>query len=330
MTHYIRLFLLSIPLISITAQAESLQKIIDSGCSGKVFPRWDYVKYYIPLNKNKVIYKNIISPQSGWRIGYTNEMKELKLNTYPDYGQYIGISADQNAFVVGTSNAHFDPSASSMITKCHQGNIAGGIMLNLYDSPEQEITYGGVNATFYHEFPYNNIKPWMDNGNLMIQTYLVEPWYLNAGNNRGGEIDFNIFLRHEQTTINYIINIHHTHGIPKEQIHTIDPNTGAIHVTSIIKNGTKFTEKSTYSESTSIISTNLKHPPYHNFNRFYRVNITYDNLKRLLQELQLHSNPADWSVAMIGVFFEVEEKLDKASLAGAFHAFEAYITDKPY
>lgn len=172
----------------------------------------------------------------------------------------------------------------------------------------------------------------------MLQVLLTEPWYFNAGDNHGGQVDIGLLFYNQSIKkhINYVINLYHSHHDEDERLNTIDPNTNAFHVTGVLKHKTRYTTLSPYSKKTRRFIPMVKKDKAIHFENFFRVNISTQNFQQLLDDLHKQqvfgkdkSFAKDWALTAVMLFNELEENAP-ASLGGAFHAFEAYLTDKPY
>lgn len=243
-----------------------------------------------------------------WDIRYINH-SEKYINgdsySYPNHGIYTGLNVNTGHmnFGFGTDASRHDASGSTVQSKCVNGYIAGGVMLNLYDAPRQNIVFGGIGASFSYEFePNARPSPWTNNtGNLMIQGYFDNPWYLNLGNHRGGQVNIAIFIKHKHSPnlLHYVISIYRAHGdFSESPLLPHDPTLGLDFVSTLIKDGTKWVTKSPYSKSAEG-PRNYTVSGEGGWNDFYRVNISNRDLKELLAHTNRPQRPQDWHLTAI-------------------------------
>ena len=83
-----------------------------------------------------------------------------------------------------------------------------------------------------------------------------------------------------------------------------------------------------------------KTPDDQQWGDFYRVNISYQNLLAVLNELNTNPpkgalgqkfglKPQDWEVTSVMIQYELEETGGKATLSGSFKDFEVYVSENP-
>ena len=324
----------------------------------------NYVYSQTPQDANSRYYNDTkgftSSPTTGaklkpfWDIRYTNSVtKYINGGTHTEYADHsvnTGLDArsGNRNVEIGTSMAQVDPDGVVVQAKCVDGNLAAGAIVNLLDSPDQYLTYAGPQSTFKYKLSSNLISPWSSDGsgNIMIQANFDAPIYHNYESNIGGGVYFNLFLRNKKNgkSLNYVIGIY---GIGdawmKEKAGIrFDPTTGVIHVATVIKDSSWWCTKSPASLEIQEIYDS---PTGTNFDdgvwgEFYRVNISYQNLLAVLQELRDNPppeaagedfglSPQDWEVLSIMIQYELEEEGGKALLGGSFKDFSAYVSKLP-
>jgi len=327
-------------MIDISFQKENDPKtnLISSKCKYNSKPNYIYYKTpyeakenYFKDTKRYISKKENLKPF--WDIRYIDEVKNY--NNKNDYN-----------LLIKTDSFNIDDNSNLISSKCENGVLTGKIRLNLFEAPEQNIEYAGPQATLMYKFD-GNIKPWDETGygNLMIQSYFSNPIYKKFDKNIGGSINFGIFLYNKKLNkeINYIIGIYSLgNAWYNEQAQLkYDPTNNIVHVATVIDNQTFWSTKSPKSEFTLKIKNSLNNTKNSkDINHFYRVNITYQNLKEVLEELKINppaeisgedfgTNPADWQVKSIYLQYELEEEGGKAILSDSFKGFEAYISKLP-
>ena len=290
-----------------------------------------------------------------WDFRYTNPVSPFLRNgdgSYlPDYASLSGLDArkgDRNT-IIGTPFAQTDPSGVVGQSKCVGGHIAAGTTLNLYDAPEQALIYAGIANTFtYQIHPNNHIRPWKadGSGNLMLQANFDKPIYRNFESNTGGSVAFNIMLYNPKSKLhlNYVIGIYAFGSAWQTEMAGIkfDPTTNIVHVATVIKDDSWWCTKSPKSLAIQeVVNTpNKTNRDDGRWNDFYRVNISYNNLKAVLDELQKNPPPSvaginfgqapqDWEVILLAVQYELAEEGGKALVSGSFSGFEAYLSRLP-
>ena len=290
-----------------------------------------------------------------WDLRYVNSgellVKDEKKLDYANHALYTGLDAraGEKNIEAGVETADTYSDASVVQAKCIDGVLAAGTSLNLLDSDEQNIEYGGPNSTFIYRMADDNIvTPWSNNGdgNLLIQGYFAKPYYSKYSNNMGGGVNIGLFLQNKKSglEINYIIGLY---AVGKAWMNEqpdlkFDPTTNIVHVSTVVANNTQWATKSPKSKSIEKVKSksSLTREDIQQWNDFYRVNITYENLLNVLKKLKSNppaevegmdfgTNPADWKLNSIYVQYELEEEGGDAILAGSFKGFEVYITKLP-
>ncbi|MEA1879930.1 MAG: hypothetical protein U9N11_04745 [Campylobacterota bacterium] len=290
-----------------------------------------------------------------WDIRYTNPIEEHVNNTkalhLPNHAKHTGLDVrfGTSNILRGTSLSKVDTSSSIVQSKCQDGLIVAGTTLNLFDSPEQILTYAGVQSTFAYQFRYDNdIMPWANNatGNLMIQAFFDTPIYSKYDKNIGGSVSYNVFLHNEilEESLNFIITFYAMGEAWKDEKSDIryDPTTHTTHIATVAKRNTKY---ATLSDISSELQT-VKNTPNKitsddgKWETLYRVNITHENLLNVLKKIEQNppkeigdnyfgTQPKDWKVTSISIQYELEEEGGKALLSGSFKGFESYISHHP-
>ena len=290
-----------------------------------------------------------------WDLRYVNSgellVKDERRLEIANHALYTGLDAregDKN-IEAGVETADTYSDASVVQAKCVDGVLAAGTSLNLLDSDQQNIEYGGPNSTFIYRMANDNIvTPWSSDksGNLLIQGYFAKPYYSKYSNNMGGGVNIGLFLQNRRTglEINYVIGLYAAgeawmHEQPDLKF---DPTTHIVHVSTVVANGTKWATKSPKSHSIQKVKSqsSMAREDIHKWSDFYRVNITYENLLNVLKELKNNPpqevngedfglDPSEWKLNSIYVQFELEEEGGDAILAGSFKGFEVYTTKLP-
>jgi len=336
--------------------------IINSSCTTNQVAKHIYFQTQAEASNN--IYsklQNLYSyPSRGilrpvWDVRYTNPIN-LYINgnnglKYPNHSKLTGLDARTGIHntTVGTAYSKTNISGTVAQTKCVNGLIAAGLTLNLFDSPVQAITYAGPQSTFaYHMKLDSDISPWKENqkGNLIMQAYFDMPIYNNFETNIGGSVSFALFLYNKKIKkyLSYIITAYaFGEAWQKEKAGIrFDPTTNIIHVATVVKDSSWWSTISPKSKSIQEIfnTPNKKTKDDGKWNDFYRVNISYQNLLAVLNELKTNPpaevagqdfglNPENWEVKLLAIQYELEEQGGKASLSGSFRGFEAYTSHLP-
>ena len=288
-----------------------------------------------------------------WDIRYTNPVSQYVNNSdgsaYANHAELTGLNArrgNKNS-IVGTGLSQVDKSGGVAQSKCVNGSLSGGSTLNLYDAPEQALIYAGIASTFVYQIhPNNHIRPWKSTakGNLMLQGNFDTPIYHNFAANIGGSVAFNVFLYNPKIKkhLNYVIGIYaYGEAWQREKAGIrFDPTTNIIHVATVIKDASWWCTKSPKSKEIQEVFNipNKSTQDDGRWNDFYRVNISYQNLLAVLNELKINPpaevagqdfglTPADWEITLTAVQYELEEQGGKASISGSFSGFETYISE---
>jgi hypothetical protein len=275
---------------------------------------------------------------------------------YADHSLYTGLDArtGEKNMVVGTEIAKSDPVGSVVQSKCVGGQVAGGTIINLHDAPLQDIVYAGPQSTFTYQIGNTPLaSPWKANGtgNLVLQASFDKPLYSKDSDNIGGSISFLVFIKNKRTgtVLNYVIGTY-VAGVAwsKEKLKIqYDPTTNFVHVASVVSKNSWWTTKSPTSKSIiEIKPSNTTTKDDGVWGDFYRVNIGYQNLKALLDELKQYppeaavgrdfgQDPSEWYIMSLSIQYEVEEDgfQDQAGgpavLSGSFRGFEALVSQLP-
>jgi len=346
--------------------ADYVTPIISAQCASN--NNVDYIAYSHPdeatasifydLNR-KNLYSSISSLKPYWDIRSVNHVSKY-INggsyAYPNQGQFTGLDVNRGYknIGIGTEISEYAAGGSIAQSECVNGYLAGGALINRFDAPSQSITYGGQAMTFSYTFERNPINVWNSNktGNLMIQGQFEKPWYYNYdGKNAGGEVNIIAYMHNSKTgkLFSYVISVYRTTQKIEEKPVQFDTSTNIPHASTMIANGTRYVTKSTFSKSTQRSRGATLVSDDNTWNDFYRVNISYTNMKNALKSAantkdkkgieadnaQLFAsnpanlNPANWDVTSIGLQYEIYNSGVGSSLAGSFRAFEAYSTSQP-
>ncbi len=344
---------------NIQFQKESDPKsvIVTSKC--KYNKRASYIYYKTPSDIDyHNYYKKIDSLSSTptkekpfWDIRYVNKIYNYtNSNQLDELSKKISFSLpnNSNSTLFGTNYLLNSKDANLVTTKCEDGVITSKATLNLLDTPNQYIEYGGPQSSFKYIIKNSNLsKPWSSDktGNLMIQASFNKPEYKRYEQNMGGTISFGFIIHNKKLNkyISYVIGVYAAGDAWLEERAKLhyDTSTGFIHVATTIDNGTWWSTKSPKSE----LSVRVKGTPEEikndrDFRHFFRVNITYNNIKAILRELKNNPpieasgedfglNPEDWQVTSIFIQFELEEEGGNAILSTSFKGFEAYKSKLP-
>ncbi len=290
-----------------------------------------------------------------WDIRYIDPVSKYMnggtYDHYPDHSKYTGLDTRSgvNNIGIGTEASKVEAGGSITQAECINGSLAGGVMVNLYNAPEQYINYGGPQSTFMYQLGSSSSSyPWKADGtgNLMIQSYFDEPLYFNFEENSGGGIYFGLFLknRHNGKILNYVVGLYAAGDawIQEKRGIQFDPTTNIVHVATVASDESWWSTKSPLSKSIQeVFSTDNKTTSDdQRWSDFYRVNISYQNLLVVLRSLaetppagaegqDFGLKPEDWNVMSVMIQHEVEEKGGKATLSGSFRGFEAYTSQNP-
>ena len=341
---------------------KAITPIFTSSCSANQVPKSVY--FATPDEAEQQYYnavRNLVSsPASAtlkpyWDIRYINPVTSYIQNQdashYPNHAQYTGLDArsGQNHTTTGTSFSQTDASGGVVQSKCVDNQIVAGTTINLFDAPEQILTYAGPTQTFIYNFNINShIRPWKTggNGNLMMQASFDTPIYFNYGGNYGGSISFGLFIHNRRTGkfLNYIIGIYAAGQAWQKEKAGIrfDPTTNIVHVATVMSENSWWSTISPKSNSIQEVFSiaNKTTSDDGEWNNFFRANISYQNLLAVLNELKKNPpeavagedfglSPEDWDITSVMIQFELEEEAGKATLSGSFKGFDAYISNLP-
>jgi hypothetical protein len=334
-------------------------QLISSRCGANAAV--NYVYYNTPADTNRVLQdiKGFISYPGQqlpyWDIRYVNPISKYinggDYSSYPNHSEFSGLdvrTGDRN-IGIGTSSSELDSAGGITLSECVDGLLAGGTTINLNDAPNQYINYGGPQSTFIYQLGKTELSsPWKTDGtgNLVIQSSFDSPIYINYGNNTGAGVYFSLFLKNRRSgeLINYIIGLYAVGDAWIEEKRGIrfDPTINIIHVATVASDYSWWSTKSPASKSIQDVSgsPSIRTKDDGKWNDFFRVNIAYQNLLAMLQELKTTPpagaegkdfglNPAEWDVTNIMIQYELEEKEGKALFSGSFHGFEAYTSHNP-
>jgi hypothetical protein len=321
----------------------------------------EYVYYTTPADTVRTLHdtQHFISYPGNekpyWDIRYVDPVSVFinngSFDHYPDHGTYTGLDVRTGVRNIGIGTAAAQVEAGGGITQseCVDGLLAGGATINLYNAPDQYIHYGGPQSTFTYQLGNSSLSyPWKadGSGNLAIQASFDVPLYFNYGNNIGGSVSFGVYLKNRRTgvVLNYIIGLYAAGEawIKEKRGIQFDPTTRFIHVATVVSDESWW---STNSLSSTLItevfpSPNVTTKDDGQWPHFFRVNIAYQNLQALLQELNTNPpagaenqsfglDPSEWAVTAINIQYELDEEGGKATLSGSFRGFEAYISQLP-
>ena len=346
-----------------TFQSENAPKrvIISPNCNANHSVK--YVYFETPTDASSNFYRatsNLMSYPIGtlkpyWDVRYTNPISEYVRNSdgsaYANHAKFTGLDARSGAnnFIAGSAMSQTDAGGTVAQSKCVNGEIAAGTTVNLYDAPELDLVYAGIQSTFSYQISTNShIRPWNSDktGNLMLQAHFDQPLYFNYSNNEGASVAYGLMLRNRVNgkRLNFVIGIYAVGDawIKEKAGIKYDPTTNMVHVATVIDDDSWWSTKSPaskpikefFNEAGKTTSDDGVWPD------FFRVNISYNNLLAVLNELKENPpasvagqdfglSPQDWEVTGIMIQYELEEKGGKASLSGSFKGFGAYITKQP-
>lgn len=336
--------------------------VVSPSCSNNQIPQYVYFATQADATNNIFnAISNLYSyPAQGtlkpyWDLRYVNPVSRYVYGTtateYANHAEYTGLDArsgNQN-IIVGTAASQIDSSGSVIQSKCVNNVLTAGTTLNLNDAPAQSLVYAGIQSTFNYQIdPNNHIRPWKadGSGNLLAQASFDSPIYHNFASNIGGSISFNIFLYNPKINkhLNYVIGVYAAGGawqIEKAGIR-FDPTTNIIHVATVAKDDSWWCTISPKSKSIiEILDSTRTTSDDGIWNNFYRVNISYQNLLAVLNELRTNPpaavagqdfglNPQDWEVTLASVQYELEEQGGQARFSGSFSGFGVYISQLPF
>jgi len=289
-----------------------------------------------------------------WDIRYvdpvTRYMNGGNYDFYPDHSVYTGLDTRNgvNNIAIGTAASQNDAGGSITQSECIDGQLAGGTTINLHNAPVQTIVYGGPQSTYTYKIKPNSLtSPWHadGSGNLVLQASFKKPLYFNYEANIGGGVSFGLFLRNKRNgkVLNYVIALYAVGNawIQENRGIQFDPTGQVVHVSTVASDNSWWSTKSPVSQSiTEVVSSNGEMADDGSWPDLFRINIAYQNLKVVLQELATNppadvagqdfgSQPEDWEVIGINILYELEEEGGKARFSGSFKGFEAYLTQLP-
>ncbi len=336
--------------------------LVTSKCSSS--DKVKYIAYSTPTDAQSSYFTDtatlITSPQSNLYkpfldIRYFNPVTKYidssNSDFYPNHSTFTGLDSRDGVenITIGTDASKLDISGGVVQAECINGELAVGTTINLFDAPEQSIIYGGPQATLIYQISSSSIvSPWSSDqkGNLVLQGYFDEPIYINHGENIGGSVSFGLFLNNKKTgkKLNYVIAIYAIGEawIKEKAGIKFDPTTGIVHVATLIKDSSWWCTKSPQSKEMKEVSStpNRRSSDDGVWGDFYRVNISYQNLRAVLDELRINPpvgaegvefglSPEDWEVSSVMLQSELEESGGKALLSGSFKGFEVYSSEYP-
>jgi|GEM_PF-3417422 len=341
------------------ANENDKQVLLSSACGANQGVKYTY--YQTPADTIRVLddtYSLISYPGNQkpfWDIRYidpvTAYMNGGTYDQYPNHGQFSGLDTRSGVrnIGIGTPASQVEAGGSITQSECVNGLLTGGVIINLNDAPNQYIYYGGPQSTFTYKLGKSSLSnPWKANGtgNLVLQASFDTPLYFNYEENIGGGVYFSLFLKNRKNgkVLNYIIGIYATGDawVKEKRGIQFDPTTNFVHVATVISDNSWWSTKSPSSLPLQEIfntpnKTTLDDQKWGNF---FRVNVEYKNLLVLLQELRdtppagaegqdFGLNPEDWDVTAALIQYELEEEGGKATFAGSFTGFEAYVSNGP-
>ena len=335
------------------------QILVSSACNANA--PVGYVYYQTPTDAMSVLSdtQHFISypgrEKPYWDIRYINPVSVIMNGgTYdymPDHSKFTGLDTRSGVrnLAIGTAAALLDPSGSITQSECVNGELAGGVTINLFNAPSQSIYYGGPQSTFIYQIGKSSLSfPWKKDqtGNLVLQASFDEPLYFNYASNLGGSVSFGVFLQNRRTgvVLNYIIGVYAAGDawVKEKRGIQFDPTTGFVHVATVISDKSWWSTISPASEHIQEVKISNDKTTMDDgiWPHFFRVNIAYQNLQALLNELNTNppaqaqgqvfgSDPSEWQILSIMIQYELEEDGGPATLSGSFRGFEAYITQLP-
>lgn len=337
--------------------------LISSQCSSNETTKYVHYETVVEANRrylkdteNLVSSPGINSLKPFWDMRYVNPVNKYidggdYRDQYPNHGEKTGLDTRNgvNNIGIGTYSSEVETSGVIAQSECINGSLAGGATINLWDAPEQFINYGGPQTTFSYRFKKTALtSPWKSNetGNLVMQGYFDKPLYENYGENKGGSVSIGLFMKNKRKNklLNVVIGIYASGTAWMEEKSGIkfDTSSNIIHVATVISEDSWWSTISPLSKSIQEVSSisNKKTSDDGRWDDFYRVNISYQNLLAILNELRekppvggegqdFGLSPEDWEVTSLMIQYEVEESGGKAILSGSFKGFEAYLSKNP-
>lgn len=303
-------------------------------------------KVSIPMNVASMPLNPVNLPMAPyWDFRYVNSVSASPLSQYGNHLPYSGINSTTSSQspAWGTAASVVDPSGSLVQYKCINGYLAVSAMVNGWDTiTPWPAVFGGPAASWTYQFlgadgttgQNTAATPWNSDGsgNLMLQGLFIRPFYYSAVGIPGAEVNFNVFLSNKDAlskTINFVISVYRSNGdLTEDSVIGTDFTTHSFYVSTLVKDGTQYVTRSPYSNLATTMTGNTlttESWPY-----FYRVNITYANLRNVLTKIPGNSNgeiyglnPADWKVTNIAVQTEITGSRYQ-SVGSSVRAFEVY------
>ena len=344
------------------ASAQTLTLLVPASCASNNPIQYLYTKYQADVGTipertaalGVTRPANITNPnfQPILDIRYVNDITDYPNSgdpTYADHLTYTGIAGSvsgantSDSWAVGTTASRYDGSGTIVQKKCVNGYLVFGAMVNGWDSPVQQLTFGGPNVALTYKFQrpsppgfdVSPVQPWTStNGNLMLQAYFIPAYHYGAIR---GEAGFNVFLQHVSNPteyLNYVINVYRSDGAADNETEpATDPTTGAWFVGTGIRDARpdgsafRWTTKSPYSASST--DTRDYGVSTESWPQFFRVNISRNNLQQLLTATGKTSAPEEWAVKEVSFLWEIGGSPYSQALAGSLQAFETYQSDGP-
>jgi len=332
------------------------QALVSSACGANHAVQ--YVYYHTPADTVHVLRdtQHFISYPGNqrpfWDIRYVDPVSAFihggNYDQYPNHGLFTGLDVRTGIrnLGIGTDAAQVEAGGGITESECVDGLIAGGVTINLYNAPNQYIHYGGPQSTFIYQIGNTPLaSPWKadGSGNLVLQASFNPPLYYNYSSNIGGSISFGVYLKNRRTgvVLNYIIGLYAAGEawIKEKRGIQFDPTTRFVHVATVASDESWW---STVSPSSKMItevfpSPNKTRSDNGQYPDFFRVNIAYQNLQALLNQLNQHppagaegqnfgNNPAEWQITAVMLQYELDEEGGPATFSGSFKGFEAYIS----
>ncbi len=337
-------------------------RLISAQCSSNEALR--YVYYDTPEDahsnynheiSNFISYTNQSKLKPFWDIRYVDPVTKYingeSYEYYADHSKYTGLdvrTGDDN-IGIGTDTSKNDASGSIVQLECINDALTGGSTINLFDAPTQSLTYGGPHTSFKYSLGSTSLtSPWRSNktGNIMIQSNFNAPLYISHSENSGAGVYFGLFLynKHIGKHLNYVIGIFAAgEAWVKEKAGIrYDPTTKVVHVATVAKESSWWSTISPLSRSIQEIFKTSDSDTHdtQEWNNFYRVNISYQNLLAVLHELKKNPpadvagedfglSPEEWEISSIMIQHELEEVGGEAIFSSSFRGFEAYLSDDP-
>ncbi len=335
------------------------QVLISSACDANA--PVSYVYYQTPADTVRVLRdtQHFISypgrEKPFWDIRYVDPVRVIMnggvYDYLPNHGKYTGLDTRSGIrnLAIGTEAALVDASGGITQSECVNGRLAGGATINLFNAPQQPIYYGGPQSTFIYQIGNNSLSfPWKKDGtgNLVLQASFDEPIYINYEENIGGSVSFGVYLKNRRTgvVLNYIIGLYAAGDawIKEKRGIQFDPTTGFVHVATVVSDESWWSTNSPLSKLITEVkpSKNKTRTDDGRWPDFFRVNIAYQNLKALLDELNTTPppgaegqnfglDPSEWQVTAVMLQYELDEEGGVALFSGSFRGFEAYISQLP-